>query len=198
MHYFPVASRKQRRPSVGENLYWVRIARIQAGLPHVGKEPGRFVDDSDGSELITHAYVLSIPYKHIFWKCLKANCGVLTAVLCRFSADWHVCRFRHHDRQVAGWDHSAYPAVQSHHRQDKVSHSTLILRNIHIHTDWQLPFRLIMMDYLRQSQNRGKHQVKQHFLWSVDGSRDCTWILGLSTNALTYENHCFMIINRLY
>lgn len=61
--------------------------------------------------------------------------------------DWHVCRFRHHDRQVAGWDHSAYPAVQSHHRQDKVRRSALITVQ-HAHY-WRLSSWVILIDYWR-------------------------------------------------
>ncbi len=53
VHNFLFSSRKQCRPSAGEDFYWIRTAGIQAGLPHVWKEPGTFAEDSDGSKLIT-------------------------------------------------------------------------------------------------------------------------------------------------
>lgn len=125
---FLFASRKQRRPSTCQDFYWVRAARIQAGFPHVWEEPGTFVDDSDGSKLMKRTVTFFGSASRQFVKrwLLSFFCFVC------FSAGWHVCRFRHHDRQVAGWDHSAYPAVQSHHWQDKVRRSTLILCNTRI------------------------------------------------------------------
>lgn len=95
----------------------------------------------------------------------------LTAVpfylLVRFSADRHVCRFRHHDRQAAGWDHSAYPAVQPHHRQDKVRRSALIQCNTHITANSPCKWSWLIVGGSRQ-------QFEQPFLRSVDGSRDLT------------------------
>lgn len=52
---FLFASRKQRRPSAGEDFHRVRTAGIQAGLPHVRKEPGTSVDDGDGGTLMPRA-----------------------------------------------------------------------------------------------------------------------------------------------
>lgn len=101
-------------------------------------------------------------------------CSVPTCVLSffsRFPADWHVCRFRHHDRQVAGWDHPAHPALQSHRRQDKVS----------------LGFGWLFEAMSQQAK-----------IWSVDGSIVCTLMLGLCMNVSAYRSPCIMIMNRLY
>lgn len=54
----------------------------------------------------------------------------------------HVCRLRRHDGQAAGWNHSAHPALQSHHRQDQVSRPGLTRCSVPIidtfHFDWIL------------------------------------------------------------
>lgn len=68
-----------------------------------------------------------------------------------FSADRHVCRFRHHDGQAAGWNHSAHPAVQPHHWQDKVRRLAL----------WQCDARISV-------------RARTHTVWSIAaGCRSC-------------------------
>ncbi len=168
---FLFSSRKQCRPSAGEDFYWIRTAGIQAGLPHVWKEPGTFAEDGDGSKLITCMVTFSSS---------NLQCADCCAFLCRFPADRHVCRFWHHDRQAAGWDHSAYPTIQSNYWQDKVRQSPFnAVQHSHYALYWWVPVAVILIDYLRQNQSTG-HRLKQHFLWSVDGSRDCKWILRYS------------------
>lgn len=180
------ASRKQRRPPAGQDVYWVRTARVQAGLPHVWEEPGTFVDDSDWDQIDnTHS--------HIFWKCPKAIWSALTPVL--FSAvpphpcaDWHVCRFRHHDRQVAGWDHSAYPAVQSHHRQDKVRRSALITVQ-HAHY-WRL-FCVLLIDYWRA---KSEQRPWSTYAALASVSR---WQQRLSTDMMA-QHECLNLLESLF
>lgn len=135
VYNFLPASRKQRGPSAGEDFHWVRAARVQAGLPHVRKEPGTstMATWSNIDHMYSHTFLKAI------WICGDADGRAFP--FARFPpADWHVCRFRHHDGQVAGWDHSAYPALQPHHRQDQVSRSALIPCNTHItdspDSDW--------------------------------------------------------------
>lgn len=40
LRFSPSASRKQRRPPPGEDFHRAGSSAIQAGLPHVGEEPG--------------------------------------------------------------------------------------------------------------------------------------------------------------